>query len=104
MSISTNLTFFRGEDIALTFTLSPLQDITGWTIVWKLADRSGSVILTKSATLVVAVTGTFKVTIDSADTAALSMGLYLWDCRREDVGAKATLADGYLFLRQEVTA
>jgi hypothetical protein len=100
MSISTNLTFYQGEDITLTFTLSPPQDITGWNIVWKLANRLGNaILLTKSATLLVASSGTFKVRIDSADTVALATGLYCWECWREDAGAKTTLADGYLFLR-----
>src|SRR2546430_7050090 len=31
MSVQSNLEFFQGEDVSLTFTLTPPQDITGWT-------------------------------------------------------------------------
>jgi hypothetical protein len=48
--------------------------------------------------------GQFRVSIASADTASLTAGRYVWDCRRTDSGSKATLADGYLDLRREVTA
>ncbi len=37
MSISSNLVFFRGEDVVLNLQMTPAQDITGWTIVFKVA-------------------------------------------------------------------
>jgi hypothetical protein len=104
MSVSTNLVFFRGEDIVLDFALPVPTNITGWTIAFQLAARvGGTVLIAKAAVIVNAVQGTFRVTLDSADTASLSPGVYPWDCRREDAGAKATLADGWLTLRREVT-
>lgn len=59
---------------------------------------------TKSASITDCPRGHFRVTIASADTAALTAGHYVWDCRRTDAGSKATLADGHLDLRREVTA
>ena len=47
--------------------------------------------------------GRFRITIASADTASLAVGRYVWDCRRTDAGNKATVADGSIDLRQEVT-
>jgi hypothetical protein len=105
MSIASNLTFFRGEDIVLDFQLSPPEDITGWTIGFKVADTlGGSVQFTKSASITDGPRGKYRVTLASTDTASLTVGRYTWDARRTDTGAKATLAHGELDLRREVTA
>jgi hypothetical protein len=40
----------------------------------------------------------------SDNTAGQAVGRYVWDVRRVDAGKKRTLADGYLDLKQEVTA
>jgi hypothetical protein len=109
MSITSNLTFFRGEDITLNFTLQPAQDITGWTMTFTVRDKlAGTIQFTKTVgsgiTIVDAGRGLFKVAIASADTSSLAVGRYVWDVRREDSGSKTTLADGYLTLKQEVTA
>lgn len=105
MSISSHLTFFRGEDITLDFQMSPPIDISGWTITFTAADGlGGTVQITKTATSSDGPRGRFRVVLASADTAALDPGRYVWDVRRTDSGNRATLADGYLDLRREVTA
>jgi hypothetical protein len=106
MSITSNLSFFRGEDITLQFQMSPPNtDITGWTITFKIATNlGGTVQITKTATVLDGPRGVFQVSIANTDTATLTVGRYVWDCRRTDTGNRATLADGYLDLRQEVTA
>jgi hypothetical protein len=103
MSITSNLVFFRGEDVVLNFQMTPPIDVTGWNITWKLATTlGGTVQLTKSASIVDGARGQFTVTLASADTSSLPVGRYVWDCRRTDSGNRATLADGYLDLKQEV--
>jgi hypothetical protein len=105
MSITSNLTFFRGEDITLDFFMQPPEDITGWNISFKVADTlGGTVQFTRTASIVNGPRGHFRVTIPSSDTSALAVGRYVWDARRTDSGSKTTLADGYLDLKQEVTA
>jgi hypothetical protein len=109
MSITSNLTFFRGEDVTLNFTLQPPRDITGWTMTFTVRTTLGGTIqFTKTVgagiTIVDAGRGLFQVAVASADTAALTVGRYVWDVRREDAGSKTTLADGFLTLKQEVTA
>jgi hypothetical protein len=105
MSIPSNISFFRGEDVVLDFQLSPMEDISGWSITLKVADSlGGTVVITKSATITDGPRGKFRVTIASADTASLAAGRYTWDARRTDSGAKATLAHGEIDLRREVTA
>jgi hypothetical protein len=85
--------------------MTPIVDVTGWTISFKVAaSLGGTVQFTKSATIVDGPRGRFRVTIASADTSGLAVGRYVWDARRTDSGNKATLADGFLDLRQEVTA
>src|SRR5438093_553181 len=39
MSISSNLSFFRGEDVTLDFQMMPPVDVTAWTISFKVADK-----------------------------------------------------------------
>jgi hypothetical protein len=105
VSITSHLSFFRGEDITLDFQMTPPADITGWAITLKAADAiGGTVQFTKTATILDGPRGRFRVTIANADTAALAVGRYVWDARRTDSGFKSTLADGTLDLRQEVTA
>jgi hypothetical protein len=104
-SISQGLAFVRGEDLTLDFQLVPPADVTGWSVTLKVADRlGGTVQFTKSATITDGPRGKFRLTVAGGDTASLAVGRYVWDCRRTDSGSKATLADGTIDLRQEVTA
>jgi hypothetical protein len=109
MSITSNLAFFRGEDVTVTFTMNPPADITGWTLTFTVRDKLGgtsqfSKTVGSGITLTIPTRGVFQVAIASADTSGLAVGRYVWDVRREDSGNKTTLADGYIDLRQEVTA
>jgi hypothetical protein len=105
VSVTSHLNFFRGEDVTLDFQMVPPVDVTGWTITFKVADKlGGTVQFTKTASIIDGPSGKFRVTIASVDTATLAVGRYVWDCRRTTAGSKATLADGILDLRQEVTA
>jgi hypothetical protein len=107
MSITSNLTWFRGEDITLDLQMvPPLTDITGWNIQFTLKDTLGGTTQPSfplTASIVDGPRGKFRVSIPSGLTASLAVGRYVWDCRRTDTGKKTTLADGYLDLRQEIT-
>jgi hypothetical protein len=106
MSVTSSLSFFRGEDVTVDFQMTPPADITGWTISFTLKDTLGGTTQSGfplSATIVNGPTGRFRVAIASALTTGLAVGRYVWDTRRTDSGNKTTLADGYLDLRQEVT-
>jgi hypothetical protein len=108
VSITSNLSWFRGEDVTISFQMMPPNtDITGWTILMTVMNKlAGSI--QPGFPLTALVTngprGQFSVTVASSLTATLPVGRYVWDCRRTDAGNKATLADGYLDLRQEITA
>jgi hypothetical protein len=88
------------------FTLTPLLDVTGWTISFTLKDSLGGNTQTgfpTTATIVDGPRGRFRVSIPSSATSSIPVGRYVWDVRRTDSGNRATLADGYLDLKQEVT-
>jgi hypothetical protein len=94
---------FRGEDVALDFTLDPPADCTGWAVTFVLTGRHGrAAVLTRPGVVVTGPAGKFRVTVSSADTASLDPGLYVWDCRRTDQGGRYTLAHGYAFLQREL--
>jgi hypothetical protein len=104
MSVTSHINFFRGEDVVINFTMTPVQDITGWTLTFKVADQlAGTIKITKTAAIVNGPAGQFSVSIANADTSSLAVGRYVWDVRRVDSGYKSTVADGYITLKQEVT-
>jgi hypothetical protein len=106
MSVTSSLSFFRGEDVTVDFQMTPPADVTGWSISFTLKDTLGGITqngFPLSATIVDGPRGRFRVAIAAALTAGLAVGRYVWDARRTDSGNKTTLADGYLDLRQEVT-
>jgi hypothetical protein len=107
MSITSNLTWFRGEDVTVAFVMvPPYVDVTGWTIQLTLKDTLGGNTQNSfpiTATVTDGPRGKFQFTIASGLTKGLAVGRYVWDVRRTDLGKKATLADGYLDLKQEIT-
>ena len=54
MATINNISFYRGEDIALVFTMSPVTNITGWTITFSLRNNPNDAdpaLITVTATL-----------------------------------------------------
>ena len=103
MSTQSNIAasdgFFIGEDKSLVFTIfnsaGSAQDITGWTISWKLsATLSGNATLTKSATLTTPASGICTVSVAAGDTSGLTPGTYYYVLRRTNAGSAAELAYG----------
>jgi hypothetical protein len=85
---------YRGEDITLNFTMSPLTDITGWTMSFRLAQGT-TTMLTVSATITTAAAGTFAVALTAAQTSTLSASSqYTYDVWRTDSGSAAALSVG----------
>jgi hypothetical protein len=106
MSITSNLSWFRGEDVTIDFQMAPPADITGWSISFTLKDTLGGSTQTGfplAAGVIDGPRGRFRVAIPSSATSSIPAGRYVWDCRRTDPGNKTTLADGWLDLKQEVT-
>lgn len=105
MATINNLEIFKGEAPTLNFTMSPVVDITGWTITMtiRVNANDAAVVLTKTpATIILAAAGTFKFTLSSAETKALSVGNYAYDIQRVDAGSESVLSIGDLAIIQEV--
>jgi hypothetical protein len=96
--------WFIGEDKGLVFTVTTggaVQNITGWTIQFALADvLSGSADLTKTATLTTPLLGICTVAIASADTIGLNPASDWWyRLRRTDSGSRAEINYGTVDLQ-----
>ncbi len=98
----SSLEMVRGEDLVLVFDLDE-GDVTGVTITFGLRlPTATTTIFTHTATIVSATR--FTVPIANADTKDLDPGEYVWDCRRQPAGSKATIAAGDLGIAREVVA
>ena len=95
---------WRGEDILLTFTRTDAATIATWTISFRLKKNHGDAdpALTIAGTLVSSgTTGVFTVALTAAQTAALSLQGYLFDCVRTDSGSAQTMAIGLVNVLEE---
>ena len=96
MASTASVTMYRGEEVLLNFTLVPVEDISGWTILLTVAKAQDSATkyFAKAGAIVDAVNGEFSVAIDPVDTAGLKAGSYFYDVWRMDAGAERVLAAG----------
>ena len=94
---------YETEDITLTFTMTPVVNITGWTISMTVAISTDSptALLTKTGTVTDAPGGVFTVPLTSADTGTtlLVNTTYSWAVRRTDSGNITLLASGNLKIK-----
>src|SRR4051794_1726099 len=105
MSVQSNISFFQGEDLLLTFTMTPPTDISGWTLSSTVKDKlGGTTQFTPTYAITDAGRGVFTLTWTRAQTSALTPGDYVWDVRRTDSGFNKVLAHGEATCKQPVTA
>ena len=108
MASLANMSFYKGEDVVLTVTMTPATAITGWTLQFTLRKQYGdaTALVTKTTgagiTITDATNGIFKVTLASADTAGLDLRAYVYDIQRIDSGNRTVLTIGNLTLLPEV--
>ena len=104
MAQLNNLTTpYKGEALQLNFTMTPVTDITGWTIVFTLRKNATDAvsILSINATILSAIAGTFRISLTKAQTSLIA-ATYQYDVFRTDVGSEACLSIGSFVLNQEV--
>lgn len=97
MATHNDFTWFRGEDVLVTFTMVPVTDITGWTISAKVkgAPVDATALLTISCTVTNAAAGVFTLAVSAAqNTTTLSGGSYAYSATRTDSGSMAILSEG----------
>jgi hypothetical protein len=85
------IAYYVGEDKEVTFTMSPVEDITGWSITFTMRAVFNVLPVLIQKTVGVGITilngpaGVFRVQLLSADTVGLEPGTYLYDVQRTDV-------------------
>lgn len=100
--------WFVGEDKDIEYTVYQdnevdLQDITGWTIQFRMATSiSGVSVLTRNAVLDSPAGGICIVQTAAADTNSLAPRKYFYTLSRIDSGFNAVIADGPCFLQARV--
>lgn len=102
MAITSNIgPIYTGEDVQLNFTMSPVENINGWTLVFtvKVAQMDSPAILSVPGTVVSGPAGTFSISLSAANTALLPPNQYVWDVWRTDLGSEVVLALGKLNVR-----
>jgi len=99
--------WFVGEDQTFEFlslTSGRPDDVTGWTIQFRMATAKGEPsILTISAVLSDPTDGEFQIVTASADTASLEPETYYYDVSRLDSGSNQVLAFGDAVLQARVS-
>lgn len=108
MASVANISFYKGEDVTLTVTMSPVTNITGWTLQFTLRKQYGdtTALITKTTgagiTITDAANGVFQVTLASADTVNQELRPYVYDIQRTNAGNRTVLTIGNLTLLPEV--
>lgn len=104
MAEQNNLHCYKGEAFTPTFTMSPVEDITGWTVVGTVKRHSSDAValLTISGSITDASGGVFIVSFTAANTTTLGPGTFAYDVWRTNAGSEAVLSIGILEVMPEV--
>jgi hypothetical protein len=108
MATVANFSFYKGEDVTITDTASPVTNITGWSLQFTVRKQYGdaTALITKTVgagiTITDATNGVFKVAIANGDTANLAPGAYVYDIQRIDAGFRTVLSTGTMNILPEV--
>lgn len=109
---ATDLTmiFYTGEDGVINCQLSPIENITGWTLKYTVRkDKSLlPILITKTVGVGITITDApnskFTISMDNADTTSATPGDYFFDIQRTNAGFHSELGIGVLTLLQPVAA
>ncbi len=90
------ITVYRGEDRTIGFAMSPVVDISGWTLLLTVeGDPETPKLISVAGVVVSASDGTFSVTLDDTTSGTdQSVGHYKYDVWRTDAGNERLLAIG----------
>lgn len=95
MAGEDRITVYRGEDVQLDFTMSPVVDITGWLITMTVEGTAPAKLFTVDAEIVDGLSGTYKVLLTSTETDQ-APGAYQYDVWKMNLGAQRVLAVGMI--------
>lgn len=92
--------FWVGEDVLITSTLDPVENIAGWTIEATFRDDiGGTVLLAITGTVTDAVGAVYTLAIPKASNELLGEGTFIYAARRVDAGSYALLLEGKMQLK-----
>lgn len=103
MAQLNDVTIYKGEATLLQFTMTPVQNIAGWTIVLtvKLHQTDTTSVLSIPATVTDPTNGVFTVSLSHSNT-NIRATTYYYDVQRTDSGSEAVLSIGAFTVTQEV--
>ncbi len=109
MPAEQTLKLIRAQDLTIKGKMSPVRDITGWSITFQVRDSLGGTSrISKTVGSGVIISdgprGELDITLAKADTSSLTVQSYVWDIKRTDTGNNVVLARGQLILEHEVTS
>lgn len=95
MAVEQTITVYRGEQVTLNFTMTPVVDISGWTLPFTIAKKANSStkLVSKNGVIISGINGTLYVTLTEEDL-DISPGTYYFDLWRNDEGYEQVLALG----------
>lgn len=93
--IDQTIRVYVGEAVALDFTMTPVEDISGWTLAFTVTRALGSATkkIQQAATVTNGPLGTFTVPLTALQTDHLP-ATYHYDVWRVDAGSERLLAIG----------
>jgi hypothetical protein len=102
MAQHNEFAWYRGEDVVILFTQTPVVDITGWTISFTLKKTlaDAAPLLTIAATVGgAAPQGIYTVAVTAAQNTTLTTGSYVYSVTRTNSGSVSVLSEGPLTLK-----
>jgi hypothetical protein len=96
MAVTETISVYRGEQVTLTFQMTPVENVTGWTIhftVAKKANAASKLIGPLLATTSGLASGQFRVQL-TEEVLDKTPGTYFFDAWRTDEGQEQVLALG----------
>ncbi len=92
---SDTVAIYRGEDVVVPFQVSPVENVTGWTIELNVEGYPAvpKVIKKTPATITDGPNGKFQFALAAVET-DVTPGHYQYDVTRTDSGSRRVLAEG----------
>lgn len=84
---------YLGEDVVLTFVMDPVEDVTGWTLLFTAKTKAG-IEVEANAVVTDGPAGEFTVDLADTDIESLGVGRHNYDVWRTDAGSERVLAIG----------
>jgi hypothetical protein len=97
MSSQQEISFAAYQNITIQVTMSPVTNITGWTLQLNIARNGTSILTNTDPSITDETNGIFTFTLTSTQTGVtMGVGTFQYNVWRTDVGSETLLAYGLL--------